>query len=59
LLKTGNALQPSEKRKRLRTRRKEKENDYAALSIADSAPKFKGVYEIYNTPDETRSLVGL
>ena len=40
-------------------RRKEKENDYAALSIVDSAPKFKGVYEIYNIPDETRSLVGL
>ena len=40
-------------------RRKEKENDYAALSIVDFAPKFKGVYEIYNAPDETPSLAGL
>jgi len=49
--KTGNALQPSKKRKRLRTRCKKRENDYVALRITDSTAKFKWFYEIYNVPD--------
>ena len=52
--KTGNALQPSEKRKRLRTRCKKRENDYVALRITDSTAKFKWFYEIYNAPDRKR-----
>ena len=57
--KTGNALQPSERRKRLRTRCKKRENDYVALRITDSTAKFKWFYEIYNAPGRKRISVEL